>query len=54
MNKRDCSRLKDTKRTKQPFAVCGSGLDPCLNNPDVKDLKTNCKNLNTDLSVGLY
>lgn len=40
MNKRNCSRFKDTEITKQTYAVCGSGLDPGLNKPGVKDLKT--------------
>lgn len=28
--------------------MCGSGLEPGLNKPDVKDLKTNWENLNID------
>lgn len=54
MNKRDCTRLSHIKRTKQSSEECGSGLDPALNDPDMKDFQTKSGKFDYWLSIGLY
>lgn len=54
VNKRDCSRLNHIKRTKQSSEVFGSGLDPALNDPDMKDFQTKSGKFEYSLSIGLY